>query len=113
MGRTAPKRRKYVKNYRRIFNVGNFSLGVVSLIIFFLVTVLFLVQSNRVAVKGYEISKLEKRMIELKEQNEKLQVEASKLQSISKIKDDLKDDKMVPIKQINYVFMSKDVALKR
>lgn len=112
MGRNKPKRRKYVKNYKKIFNVGKISMGVVSLVLFFLITTIFLVQSNRVAVKGYAISELEKKVAELQEQNDKMKIEASKLQSVSVIKEGIKDDKMVPVKQINYVFPSKDVALR-
>lgn len=113
MGRTKPKRRKYTSNYRKIFSVGKISMGVITLVLFFLITSIYLVQSNRVAVKGYEIAELDKKVQALKQQNDELTVEASKLQSVTTIKEGLKDEKMVPVKQINYVFPAKDVALNK
>ncbi|MCL5093904.1 MAG: hypothetical protein M1355_02140 [Patescibacteria group bacterium] len=113
MGRTKPKRRKYTRNYRGILRLGNFSLFALSLILFFLITVLFLIQSNRVAVRGYEISELEKEVAILKEQNEKIQLEASKYESVNRVREELKNSNMVPIKQINYVYSKKGIALKK
>jgi len=113
VGRSIPKRRKYTKNYKKIFNVGKVSLGLLSLSIFLMVTVLYLVQSNRVAVKGYDIAELESKISALEEQNGSFKLEASKLQSIQLIRDGIKDEKMIPVKQVNYIRESKDVAFKK
>lgn len=113
MGRSIPKRRKYNRNYKKIFNVGKVSMGALSLIIFLMVTVLFLIQSNRVAVKGYNISELESKISLLEQQNADFKLEASKLQSIQVIKEGIKDDKMTPVKKINYIRENNEVALRK
>ena len=112
MGRTKPVRRKFTKNYKKTFRVGKVSLGFVTLVMFFVATLLFLSQSNKIAVKGYEISDLDQKVSELKENNEKLKLEAAKLQSISAAEEKIDKSGMVPINQINYVSERTDVALK-
>jgi len=112
MGRSKPVRRKYVKNYKRIFMVGNISLGLIVVVFMFITATLFLLQSNRIAVKGYEINELEKKIDELRETNNKLKTESVKLQSISLIQEKIDNLKMVPVNQINYVTEKTGVAMR-
>lgn len=112
MGRSKPERRKFSKNYKRTFRVGKVSLGFITLVLFFVATLLFLSQSNKIAVRGYEISDLENRINELSEKNDKLKLEAAKLQSVSATQENILKDGMVPVNQINYVSERTDVALR-
>lgn len=112
MGRSKPVRRKYTKNYRRTFRVGKVSLSFVTILLFFVTTILFLFQSNKIAVKGYEISELEKKVTELSEINEKLIIESAKLQSVNIAQESINKLKMVPVNQINYVKEKTGVALR-
>lgn len=112
MGRSKPVRRKFSRNYKRTFRVGKVSLGFVTLTLFFVATLLFLSQSNKIAVRGYEISDLENRINELGEKNDKLKLEATKLQSVSSTQININKDGMVPVNQINYVSEKTDVAMR-
>lgn len=112
MGRNKPIRRKYTKNYKRAFRVGKVSLGFITIVLFFLATLLFLSQSNKIAVKGYEISDLEQKVGTLKESNEKLKIEAVKLQSVNLTEETIQKAGMVPANQINYISERTDVALR-
>jgi hypothetical protein len=105
------KRRKFSRNYRPEFLFGKLTVTFLFIISVFALSSLFLVQSNRMALKGYDIAKLEKEKQQLLEQQEKLQVELSGLQSISEIEKGIKSSGMVPISKINYLPYSSNIAL--
>lgn len=112
MVKTKPNRKKYTRNYKNIFRIGRVSLGLLTLILFLLINGLYLIQTNRIAVRGYELTELEKKVDTLKEENTKDKLEASKLKSVNLIRNEIKDGKMVPAGEINYVYPNKDFALK-
>jgi len=72
---------------------------------------LYLSQSNQMATSGYDIAKLETVANKLKDDNERLQIEASRLQSIQQIDTGIKDTGMIPVKKINYLSGGTTVAL--
>lgn len=112
MGRSKPIRRKYTRNYKKTFRVGKVSLGFVTVVLIFTATLLFLSQSNKIAVRGYEISELEKKIDELKKTNDKLKIESAKLQSVNLAQESIDKLKMVPVNQINYVNEKSGMAMR-
>lgn len=69
----------------------------------FVLGILYLLQVNALATRGYEIKKLEKRTLELKEANGRLELEATALKSIETIEKEAKILNFVPSGQVNYV----------
>ena len=64
-----------------------FSLAMLGLLAF--LVVFYLVQTNSVATKGYEIKELGKQVESLKQSGRKLEVEAAELQSVKNIEQNL------------------------
>ena len=106
------KRRKFNRNYRTQFRLGKFSLGFIAVLLVALFSLLYLSQSNKMAVRGFDITELERQRAELLDERERLEVEASRRQSIQQIEEGLKNSGMVPAKKINYVTVSTAVALR-
>jgi Tfp pilus assembly protein PilN len=107
------KRRKFNRNYRPHFKLGKYSFGFVVLALILVISLLYLSQSNKIAIRGYDIAELEKQKQELLAEKERLEIESSRLQSIQEIEKGLKNSGMVPVKKINYVTTSSTVALNR
>lgn len=107
------KRRKFNRNYKPHFHLGKFGFIFVILSLILVGGLLYLSQSNKIAVKGYDINDLEQQKQELMAEKERLEIEASRLQSIQEIEDGLKDSGMVPIKKINYITSPTSIALNQ
>lgn len=105
------KRRKFNKNYTKSFRLGNVALGFVMLALVGTLSLLYLSQSNKMALKGYDIAGLEKQRAELVAERERLEIESSRLQSIQEIQQGLDKSGMVPVKKINYVPAQTTIAL--
>jgi len=109
--RDRAKRRKFNRSYKPTFKLSKLGLVITSVVIVFALGLLYLSQSNKMATSGYDISKLEAQRQELKQQNEQLQIQASRFQSIEQIDSGIKTNGMVPVKQINYLPGSTSVAV--
>lgn len=107
------KRRKFNRNYKSNFRLGKVSFALVVVALVFVFSLLYLSQSNKMALRGYDIAELEKQKEELLEERERLEIESSRLQSIQQIESGLKDSNMVPVKKINYLPSSTNIALNR
>ena len=69
---------------------------------------------NTTAVKGYEVRKVEKRIAELKKENEQLQIQEAELNSFYNIKDNIGNLNMVDVKDVTYIDDNEDaMALKK
>ena len=104
------KRRKYNKEYKATFRLSKVGVLVSLFSLVLVLGLLFLSQSNQMATSGYDIAKLQKDANELKSQNEQLQIQASRLQSIQNIDGGIKNSGMVPVGQINYLPGNTNVA---
>lgn len=62
----------------------------------------YLLLVNSLSTKGYEIKKLEKRIVELSEVQKRLGLESAALQSVQQIEEMVKVLNLVPSNQINY-----------
>ena len=107
------KKRKFNRTYQPHFQLGKFSFGFVILGLILVISLLYLSQSNKMAVRGYDIAKLEQEKQQLLAERERLEIESSRLQSIQEIESGLKSSGMVPVKKINYISSSTTIALNR
>jgi cell division protein FtsL len=85
--------------------------------IIFAFGVLYLSQLNSIVAKGSDVDKLEAKRQELQDERDRLQVEATRLQSLQEIektaepKKESLNTKFVPVKSVNYV-STPSVALR-
>lgn len=85
-----------------------------SLILFiFAFGLMYLLQTNAVSSKGFELSDLEIRAEELKRETQKLEVEISKYRSIQSIQERLQDMDMVAADNMEYLNNKDAVVVRR
>ncbi len=92
--------------------IGPISLTFITIILACLLCLFYLVQSNAVTTKSYDIRELESKKEQIQEENERLQLEAARLQSIKEVEEEAKDLKMVPSKKVDFLTPSSGVASK-
>jgi len=92
--------------------IGSVSLTFVTIIIACLLALLYLAFSNQVAAKVYKINSLEERKSNLLLENENLQVEAARLQSIKELENTINEKELVPTNEVNYVYGESNLAQK-
>lgn len=109
--RDRAKRRKFSRSYKPTFHMSKVGLTLAVAGLTLVLGLLYLSQSNAMATSGYDIAKLESQQRVLREDNERLQIEASRLQSIQQIDAGIKDSGMIPVKKINYLPGGTNVAL--
>lgn len=109
--RDRAKRRKFTRNYKSSFRLNKTGLTLAVSGLVLVLGLLYLSQSNQMATSGYDIAKLESQQKQLVEDNERLQIEASRLQSIQQIDTGIKSSGMVPVKTINYLPGGTSVAI--
>ena len=111
------KKRSGVSRYnstysRRGFKMGPVSLGFITVLIFSLISLFYLAQSNQITTKGYALQELQEEQSKVLSENERLQVEAARLESLNKASQKAKDLSMVPIKELKYFNGSSSLAQK-
>jgi cell division protein FtsL len=109
------RKRKFSGNYKGNLILGKASFLMIAIVLMFAIGLLYLSQSNSIAVKGASHSELEARKAKLEKERDRLQVEATRLQSLQEIgktlnKEDGTSD-YVPVTKINYL-PSSNVAVK-
>lgn len=65
--------------------IGPATLGIITIVIILLMSLLYLVQANSTATKGYEIEKEQERINTLDSQSEKLELEMARLRSTKEL----------------------------
>jgi hypothetical protein len=65
--------------------VGPATLGIITIVIVLLMSLLYLIQANSTATKGFEIEKEQERINTLNSQSEKLELEMAKLRSTKEL----------------------------
>lgn len=91
------------KTLGRTLKVGPVSLRFVTVIIISLLALFYLAQTQLSATKGYQIRTLEEKKEKLLLENERLELEAARLKSISNIKNAADELQMIPATQVNYL----------
>ncbi|OGI24958.1 MAG: hypothetical protein A3J76_03925 [Candidatus Moranbacteria bacterium RBG_13_45_13] len=74
--------------------------------------VFYIFEVNNLATKGYEIRDMENRINELRKENENLRIQAAELKSMYKIEEKTKELNMVVPKDVSYLNLPGDVAMK-
>lgn len=108
------KRKNYNEGFKSNVLLGRASIFLVSIGLMFMLGLLYLSQSNAIALKGYSLSELEKKKEELQAEKDRLQIEANRLQSIQEIQKSssaVLPSKFIPVQKVNYL-PSSSVAVK-
>jgi cell division protein FtsL len=90
----------------RNLKAGPVTLTIVVITLVCLLSLLFLAQIFQSSTKGYEITDLERKVSELKEQNKALEIKAAELRSFENIKSEAEKLNMVRADKIVYVKQS-------
>lgn len=72
-------------------------------VLFCIVSLLFLTQAFQSSTKGYEVSALEDKIDELAEENKKLEIKAAEMQSLDSIENAVQQVNMIPVDNIVYL----------
>ncbi len=107
------KRKIFNQNYKSNIFLGKGSMVIASIGLLVMLGLLYLSQSNAIALKGYSLSELERQKTELESERDRLQIEATRLQSIQEIQNTQSntDSNYIPVKKINYL-PSTNVAVR-
>lgn len=79
------------------------TFGFISIALICALSLFYLLGINNLAVKGYDIKSSEERLSELKEENQKLKIEAAELKTMSRLNDSVENLEMVSVKNISYI----------
>lgn len=74
--------------------------------------VFYIFEVNNLATKGYEIRNLENQLNKSQKENETLRIQEAELKSMYKIEEKTKDLNMVVPKDVSYLNLPGDVAMK-
>lgn len=107
------RRRKFNQGYRGNFLVGKASTIIVAIGLVFMFAVLYISQTNALASKTDTLSDLATQKDQLTQEKQRLEIEATRLQSIQEIQKSgqTSSNQMVPVTKVNYVAPT-NVALK-
>lgn len=100
------------KKYQPTLTIGPVSLSFVTIILVLILAVFYLVFSTQLTSRGYELEKIKAKKVELLAENERLEIETSRLQSLRKIEEAAKEVKMVPTEKVYYTSPQEGVALR-
>ncbi|TSA46185.1 hypothetical protein D4R51_00545 [bacterium] len=104
------ERKKTVKSRGGL--VGNVTLNFLVAALVCMLGVFYIFEVNNMATKGYEIKGLENQMGDLKKENEKLKIQEAELKSMYNIEEKTKDLNMIVPKDVSYLNLPGDVAMK-
>jgi hypothetical protein len=65
--------------------------------------ILYIIQTNRIAVHGFRMKELETQLFSLKEENENLKLESTELQSTQNMKEQLGTLNLIPVDHVEYI----------
>lgn len=94
-------KRKFSKKTLKHFKRLNFSLAAGSLVV--ILAGVYLFQVSTLSTKGYEIRQLELQLNELKEANQRLELEAAGLQSIQSIDEEIQLLNLIPSGTVKHI----------
>lgn len=87
----------------QVLKFGPISLKIITVLALTTLALLYLAQSQSRSTKGYEVKDLEKQKAKIGEQNEELNIHASRLRSIKNIQGDLGKLELVPSREYTYL----------
>ncbi|MBD3244638.1 MAG: hypothetical protein GF335_01455 [Candidatus Moranbacteria bacterium] len=94
------------------FKFGVTFAGYVTIIIIFALSLVYLMQTNRTATYGFEVKKYDQRIEELEKERQELELEAAKLRSTNRIKENLDQLNMIEVDptKITYYEVTRNLA---
>jgi cell division protein FtsB len=92
--------------------MGGVTLNFIIVTLICMVGFLYIYEVNTLATKGFDIKKAESELEQLKKENENLNIRATELKSMNKIEEKTKDLNMVAPKDISYLNIPGNVAMK-
>ena len=92
--------------------MGRVTLSFVLVVLICVSGVFYIFEVNNLAMKGYEIRSLENQLKDLQKKNEAFRIQAAELKSMYKIEEKTKDLNMVVPKDVSYLNLPGDVAMK-
>lgn len=87
----------------REIKIGPLSLQFITVIILAALALLYLAQSTQSASKNYKVRELEDKKIILQEENERLEIESTRLKSLNEIKNKTQDMQLQENNTVNYL----------
>lgn len=106
------KRRNFNQGYKGGLFFGKATGAIIMIALMGALGLMIVLQVNDQSAKGYTLSELESRKAKLSAEKDRLQIEATRLQSIQEIqKSTTSSAKFVPVQKINYL-PSTNVAVK-
>lgn len=79
------------------------NFGLLLIVLLIVSGILYLIEANSISTKGYEITKLQGRLLELRELNKSLELETASLKSIQSIEAEVRIFNFVPTGEVNYL----------
>jgi len=98
------------KNYKPIVSVGPVSLSFNTIFLFLILAIFYFTFSTQISAKGYELEKIKSQKAEIMAENEKLEVEAARLQSLWRIEQSAQELGMIKSQNIQYASSSNNIA---
>ena len=92
--------------------VGRVTLNFLLVVLICTAGVFYIFEVNNVATQGYQIKDLEKKVQDLKNSNENLKIREAELRSMYNIEEKTKDLNMTAPKDVSYISLPGDVAMK-
>ena len=87
------------RTFSRLIKIGPLSLKFITLIILAAVALFYLAQTTQSATKTYKVRELRLKKEKLKEKNQRLEIEAIRLESLKQISQGLEGDNLEPVSQ--------------
>jgi cell division protein FtsL len=101
-----------IKNKSNI-HIGFAKIKLLAIFLCLLVCVIYLGVINTIAVKGYEVKKVEQKIEELRRENKQLEIEEAELNSFYNIKDSIGNLNMVEAQEVVYIDNNENVVAVR
>ncbi len=97
------KEQFYKKNFLLNYQLSSKNLVIVFFILISVVGLLYLVQINALATKGYKIKELEERVSDLRDKNKGLELQITELRSSERISREVENLEMVAVSRVEYL----------
>ena len=95
-------RNRKKRSLNQELKIGPVSVRFITIALITVLSIIYLAQSNLTATKGYQLKELQSREEELGLENERLEVEASRLKALKNIEKVAEENDMVAIDQLKY-----------
>lgn len=91
------------KSFFQKFEINLYILNIILICLIVSASLTYLFYVNRQATSGFEIKSLEKKVAELQQQTEQLEIKKAEMQSLSEIEKSVADLNMVASQKIDYL----------